>query len=372
MTTRRSFIKTLAVMAPALSVGRGWALNADPSRVAMVIGNGAYRATPLPNPVNDARAMAELFGDAGFTVDTRLNANRTDFMAAIERFSGAAKRPETRQVVFYYAGHGVQLDWRNYLLPVGAEVNSVDQVKERCVDLGLMLGLLGAAKDKTFIVILDACRDDPFGGAYRPQQKGLSQFDAPVGSLLAYATAPGNVASDGGGRNGLYTENLVREFSVRSTRIEDAFKRVRLNVRLTSHGAQIPWETTSLEGDVYLFNDAPPKLSEAELEKQIEVDLAQWAGIKSSRNVDDWVSYLRRFPNGRFAEIAQVRLTRLLAETERPASLSVAATAASTAGASTSAPAKEAAPIIHTDEEYDALPKGATYVDPKGNLRRKS
>ena len=257
MTTRRSFIKTIAAIAPVACARRSWAVSADPSRVAMVVGNGAYRSAPLPNPVNDARAMAELFGQAGFTVDSRLDAKRGELMAAIERLGIAARRPETRQVVFYYAGHGAQLDWRNYLLPVDAEVDTVAQVKERCVDLGLLLGLLGAARDKTFVIILDACRDDPFGGAYRPQQKGLSQFDAPVGSLLAYATSPGSVAADGGGKNGLYTENLVRELSVRGTRIEDAFKRVRLNVRLTSRGAQIPWETTSLEDDVFLFNDAP-------------------------------------------------------------------------------------------------------------------
>jgi hypothetical protein len=340
MTTRRSFIKTLAAIAPAMSIRRGWAASADPTRVAMVIGNSAYRVAPLPNPVNDARVMAELFGQAGFTVDSRLDATRADLVAAVERLGIAARRPETRQVVFYYAGHGVQLDWRNYLLPVDAEVESVAQVKERCVDLGLLLGLLSGGKDKTFIVILDACRDDPFGGAYRPQQKGLSQFDAPVGSLLAYATSPGSVAADGAGKNGLYTENLVRELSARGTRIEDAFKRVRLNVRLTSRGGQIPWETTSLEDDVFLFNDAPPKLSEAELERLIEADLAQWAGIKSSRNVDDWVAYLRKFPNGRFAEIAQVRLGRLLAETERPVAVSAIApdpmptTVPSTAGTS--------------------------------------
>ena len=120
MTTRRSFIKTLAAIAPVACARRSWAASADPTRVAMVIGNGAYRSAPLPNPVNDARAMAALFGQAGFTVDSQLDAARGDLVAAIERLGMAARRPETRQVVFYYAGHGVQLDWRNYLLPVDA------------------------------------------------------------------------------------------------------------------------------------------------------------------------------------------------------------------------------------------------------------
>jgi hypothetical protein len=263
---------------------------------------------------------------AGFTVDSRLNVTRAEMMLAIERFGEAAKRAETRQVVFYYAGHGAQLDWHNYLLPVDAVVEKQEHMKQRCVDLSLLLGQLSAAKDKTFIVILDACRNNPFGTAYRPEQKGLSQFDAPVGSLIAYATSPGNVASDGDGEHGLYTENLVRELSQRGTRVEDALKRVRLNVLLASHGEQIPWETTSLEDDVFLFNEGHRKLSEAELEELAEADISEWSRIKSSRKVDDWVAYLRTFPNGRFAEIAQMRLTRLLVEREKPAIAPVATT----------------------------------------------
>ncbi|MDK9705166.1 MAG: caspase family protein [Sulfuritalea sp.] len=318
MTTRRSFIKTLAAIPPAFCYRRTWAANPapDPSRLALIIGNAAYQGAPLDNPLNDAKAVGGLFTRAGFTVDSRLDATRADMMAAIERFGAAAKRSETRLVVFYYAGHGAQLDWRNYLLPVDAVVKKPEDMKQRCIDLSLLLGQLIAAKDKTFIIILDACRNNPFGAGYRPEQKGLSQFDAPVGSLLAYATSPGNVASDGSGANGLYTENLVRELSRHGTRIEDALKRVRLNVRLASHGEQIPWETTSLEGDVFIFNE-DRKLSETELEKLVEADVAEWARIKSSKKLDDWVNYLRSFPNGRFAEIAQMRLNRLLADVEK-------------------------------------------------------
>ena len=339
-------------MPPALALRSGWAADTDPSRLALVIGNSAYRDAPLTNPGNDARAIAGLFSEAGFTVDARLDATRNGMMEAIERFGAALRRPEIRQVVFYYAGHGVQLDWRNYLLPVDAMVTSADQVRQRCIDLNQLLLQLGAARNKTFIIILDACRNNPFGNTYQPELKGLSQFDAPVGSLIAYATSPGNVASDGSGKNGLYTENLVRELSQRSTRIEDALKRVRLNVRLASRGAQIPWETTSLESDVFIFKESQKKLSEEDLENELEADIAEWGRIKSSKNTEDWVGYLRKFPNGRFAEIAQVRLARL-----------------------TTAAAPEAAanmPTIRSEAEYDALPKGTTYVDPEGNMRRKS
>lgn len=374
MTTRRSFIRTLAAVPPLLAFRHGWAANpaADPSRLALIIGNSSYRDAPLVNPANDAKAVGGLFTQAGFTVDSRLDATRADMTAAIERFGAAVKRSETKLVVFYYAGHGAQLDWRNYLLPVDAVVQKQDDMKQRCVDLSLLLGQLSAAKDKTFVIILDACRNNPFGSAYRPEQKGLSQFDAPVGSLLAYATAPGNVAADGEGQNGLYTEHLVRELGQRGTRIEDALKRVRLNVRLASHGEQIPWETTSLEGDVFIFKEGHKQLTEAELEQLVEADVTEWARIKSSKKVDDWVGYLRTFPNGRFAEIAQMRLARLLAESEKPATASVAPVAPVAATTAASASGAKDVPSIKTDEEYEALPKGSTYLDPNGKLRRKS
>lgn len=363
MTTRRTFLQSLAATAPAISVATAWGANPapDPSRVALVIGNNAYRDSPLLNPVNDARAMSELLAQAAFSVETRLDATRDDMLAAVERLGTSIRRGTTRQVVFYYAGHAVQLDWRNYLLPVDASAMSADQIRQRCVELGALLGSFAPGNERNYIVILDACRDNPFGNSYRPEQKGLSQFDAPVGSLLAYATAPGKAASDGEGKNGLYTENLVRELSIRSARIEDALKRVRLNVRLASRGLQVPWETTSLESDFYLFSDGRTKLTEAELEKQLESDIAAWTRIQASKKVDDWVAYLRDFPNGRFAEIAQLRLARLLA----PGAISPP-------DQTTTAPAPASIPRIMNEADYAALTKGTTYYDPKGNLRRKS
>ncbi len=317
MTNRRTFIKTLAAIPPALALPAAFA-SADPTRLALVIGNSAYQDSPLINPANDAKAMSGLFTDAGFTVASHLDARREEMIGAIQRFGALAKQPETKLVVFYYAGHGAQLDWRNYLMPVDAVVQKQEDMKSRCVDLNLLLGQLSAMKDKTFVIILDACRNNPFGSDYKPDQKGLSQFDAPVGTLLAYATSPGNVAADGTGANGLYTENLVRELGRRGTRIEDALKRVRLHVRLTSGGEQIPWETTSLEGDVFIFPESVKKLSEAEQIKLAEADITEWSRIKSSSKVDDWKNYLLNFPNGRFAEIAQTRLNSLLTE-QKPA-----------------------------------------------------
>ena len=160
----------------------------------------------------------------------------------------------------------------------------------------------------------------------------------------------------------------MRELSQRGTRLEDALKRVRLNVRLASRGAQIPWETTSLETNVFLFREGQKKLSDAELEKELEADIETWTRIKTSRKADDWVAYLRDFPNGRFAEIAQMRLARLLADTGK-ATVTLAASRPATAIAAESD--SGAVPKIRNEAEYDALPKGSTYIDPNGNTRKK-
>ena len=306
-----------------------------------MIGNSDYDGMALPNPANDARAMSDLLGRAGFTIDSHINATRADMQKAMDRFADTILRSDTRLALLYYAGHGAQLDWRNYLVPVDATVDKREDIQTRCVDLNNLLGQISKIKDKTFIIILDACRDDPFGKKYRPEAKGLSQFDAPVGSLLAYATSPGKVASDGTGKNGLYTENLVRELATPNARLEDALKRVRLNVRLASGGEQVPWETTSLETDVFLFGGAVGKMSAAEIDRAVEEEIADWSRVKDSTRVDDWAAYLRKYPNGRFAEIAQFRLNRLLHERDAASAVTAAAKPAGTAQTVNASAAKQ-------------------------------
>src|SRR5262245_12272706 len=321
MVGRRQFL-TSAAAAGALAGAGPWPASAadDPSRVALVVGNDDYPRSPLANAVNDARAVADLLRTAAFRVDLRTDTSRDALTKAVEAFGTAIARSDVKLAVFYYAGHGAQLDWRNYLVPVDANVSSAKELGARCLDLGVLLEQLSKTRDKVFLVILDACRDKPLGTAFRPEQRGLSPFDAPAGTVLAFSTAPGAVASDGPGKHGLYTENLVRELAVRGVRIEDGFKRVRLSVRLASGGAQIPWESTSLESDVFLFAQ-PKKLSEAELERVFEQELATWNRIKGSKDVKDWAAYLREYPNGKFSEIAQVRLNALLPppQVQRPA-----------------------------------------------------
>lgn len=281
-------------------------------RHALVIGNSRYLNSPLDNPANDAKAIAGELKASGFDVTVQLDAGRDAMVNAIEAYG---RQLASRKAVglFYFAGHGAQLAWRNYLVPVDAVIKSMDDVPARAVELNTLLQGLTKAKNPMNVIVLDACRDNPFGKGLPTEQKGLSQFDAPPGSLLAYATSPGNVASDGRGSNGLYTEHLLRELKTPEAKIEDVFKRVRLAVRRRSNGEQIPWESTSLEEDFYFY---PPKvaqkLSEAEVEKRFDEELAIWGKAKATGDAAAIEDYLRRFPSGLFSELAQLRLDQVL------------------------------------------------------------
>ena len=224
-------------------------------RVALIIGNSAYAGNmALVNPANDAKAMADVLKRLGFTVIELRDGNKAQMAAAITQVSNSLKGKQGVGML-YYAGHGLQLDWRNYMVPVDANLKSAADVPGQTIDLSSVVDIFKAAGNRMNIVVLDACRDNPFGGN-TSSAKGLAQLDAPPSTFLAYATAPGNVAEDGDVKsgNGLYTQFLLQELKRPTAKIEDVFKRVRLNVRKQSNGRQIPWESTSLEDD-FFFND---------------------------------------------------------------------------------------------------------------------
>jgi len=288
-------------------------LNALP-RVALIIGNTKYIDAPLKNPGNDAKAIAGELQKFGFKVNLKLDTGKVEMAEAVQAF--AADLAKSKGVgMFYYAGHGAQLGWRNYLIPVDAEIEKLEDMRTKTIELNSLLDGLTKAKNPMNVIMLDACRDNPFGSKVPTEHKGLSQFDAPPGSLLAYATSPGNTAGDGTGANGLYTENLLREISVPEAKIEDVMKRVRLNVRRKSEGQQIPWESTSLEEDFYFIPPASiKKLSEDELTKAFNEELAIWEKIKESKEPGPLVYYLEKYPSGKFSELAQFQLDRVLAK----------------------------------------------------------
>ena len=226
-------------------------------RVALVIGNGAYQhAAALDNPLNDAADIAKELEAAGFAVIRRDNANLREMHLALREFGDKLTRAANG--VFYFAGHGVQVRGRNYLLPVDADIAREDEVAFSALDLGAVMEKLDSARNPVNLVILDACRDNPFGNRIQMSAKGLAQVEAPPGTLIAFATAPGSAASDGGGRNGLYTGHLVAEMRKPGAPIEETFKAVRASVRRDSQGKQVPWESTSLESE-FKFRPAAVK-----------------------------------------------------------------------------------------------------------------
>ena len=283
-------------------------------RLALVIGNSAYVGAPLLNPANDARAMSEALKAMGFTVIEARDASKAQMQQALAQ-AGAALKGKNGVGMLYYAGHGLQLDWHNYMVPVDAKLGSAAEVPAQTVDVQAVVDAFKLAGNRMNIVVLDACRDNPF--AATASAKGLAPMDAPTGTFLAYATAPGNVAEDGDAKsgNGLYTQFLVQEMQQPSTAIENVFKRVRLQVRKQSRGRQVPWESTSLEDDFY-FNTGttrPPKATEREKEAAFAREKTDWDRIKDSKSVDDFYDYLQKYPAGSASELAEARLERLAA-----------------------------------------------------------
>ncbi|MEP2772857.1 MAG: caspase family protein [Fulvivirga sp.] len=220
------------------------------SRKALVIGNAEYEGTgALVNTVNDAKVMSETLKNLGFDVQTILDGSYEDMKNAVYAFGDAIRDVDV--TIFYYAGHGLEIEGVNYLIPVDAHLNSVLDVKQKAVPLTGILRTMNYANENGLnMIILDACRNNPFptgkrGGA------GLAKETPPSGTLIAYSTSPGNVASDGEGENGLYTGELIKQLN-KQQRIEDVFMNTRINVESLSNGDQQPWEEARLKGVFYL------------------------------------------------------------------------------------------------------------------------
>jgi Caspase domain len=296
-----------AFLAATLGVAK-----ADERRVAIVIGNEAYKnAPPLKNPVNDAKAIAQLLRGYQFDVVEREDATKADMERAILDFG--SKLGEGGIALVYYSGHGLQVGGKNYLIPVDAEIDSERMVPLTTVDVEDILAQMMDAKSRINLVILDACRNNPFERSFRSLSRGLAVVDAPEGTLIAFATAPGRTASDGDGGNGLYTQELLRAIRTPGVKIEDMFKQVRVAVSGASNDQQVPWESSSLTGDFYFTPPTAPAAAAAPPQQQAALPppakpglSGKWQTATVKASYDDHISFSLAFEflpqgNGSFA-----------------------------------------------------------------------
>ena len=223
--------------------------SAEP-RLALLIGNGAYPTQPLANTVPDVRLMAQSLRSVGFEVVALENANLEQMLGALNQFSDQLARRKGVGL-FYFAGHGMQLGGDNFLIPTDSRMAREEEVRARSLNAQEVLDKMRRAGNRLNLVLLDACRDNPFPRATRSSATGLARMDASLGMLIAHATAPGSVAEDGKGNNSPFSKPLAAQLRESGLRIEDVLKRVRTAVRAETKGRQITWDNSALEGDFY-------------------------------------------------------------------------------------------------------------------------
>lgn len=268
-------------------------------RVALVIGQSAYRAVvPLPNPANDARKMTELLGNAGFEVTAAPDLTQNDMRQAVSNFATkvAASGPDAVALVFY-AGHGLQIDGENYLVPVDIDPKREADIPLQAVRLNDLMNTLGALPTRMRIIMLDACRNNPFPDINMTAGHGLAMVDTKAGSagsFISYSTSPGAVAEDGTGDDSPYTTALLSVAKEPNLPIEEAFKRVRVAVNQATEGRQIPWESSSLTTEFKFFS-AGHGSGQAPSGQATPAQEPTAAARKPSttRSVDDWRKELK-------------------------------------------------------------------------------
>ena len=303
----------IVIIISVCSISSGYA---DSKRIALVIGNSAYLESPLANPVNDARLISATLRELDFIVMEHLDVDQKTMKRAIQDFGDhldEAGREATG--LFYYAGHGIQVNGDNYLIPVNAAIRRERDVGIEAVNAAVVLGVLDYARTRINFVIIDACRNNPFARSFRSANRGLARMDAPQGTLVAYATAPGDVAQDGEGKNSPYSAALARAMQKSDVPVEQMFKMVRRRVMAETGNAQVPWESSSLTGNFYFMATGGAAASQQPavvLQTDIDKEALFWQTIKDSKVAEDYHEYLRQFPGGTFAGLARKRITSSL------------------------------------------------------------
>jgi len=298
----------------------GWCgqANAQPqeTRVALVIGNGGYKNSPLKNPVNDARDMALKLRGMGFTVIERNNLVVKQIGSTLREFR--SKLTPGSVALVYYAGHGLQIKGDNYFPTVDAEISGEEDVPNQSLAMRQIMDVLGDAKTRLNLVFLDACRNNPYSRSFRSSSDGLSKVNAPTGTLISFATRPGSVAADGSGRNGLYTGALLEAMDNKGQPIEQVLKRVVTSVKAGSKNQQEPWMEGSIDGDFCFGNcnslQVIASLSTPALNAQGNSYLSEerfWQEAKDIANVEAFEAYIEKYPEGLFIGLAKANLARL-------------------------------------------------------------
>lgn len=307
-------------------------------RLALVVGNGAYTTvTPLDNPVNDASLMADALRKVGFEVTLVTDSSQNEMITAISQFGSKLRAAgEDATGLFYYAGHGVQSFGANFLLPVDIELQDAADLSLVGVPAQAVLRQMFSARNRTNIVILDACRNNPFVSIPDLSDNGLAEMKAPRGTFLSYSTAPGDIALDGIGGNSPFTEALARHMPTPGMPVETLFKAVRVDVLKETGNQQTPWDTSSLTVD---FQFVPAKAPSAE-----EVELRQiWDTVKLSKDPLQVLLFLRAHPDSRYSAEARELLTALMEKETQPAAQA------------TPAPQQESEPVTPQTSERDMI-----------------
>lgn len=290
------------------------------ARLALVIGNSAYATAQLANPRNDAELIARTLRQLGFEVTRLLDADQKTMRRALIDFGRRLKAADAVGV-FYFAGHGVQVEGENYLIPIGAEIREEREVALEAVSATEVLRSFQTSSKRLSITILDACRNNPYAAATRSGVRGLAGMNAPSGTLVSYATAPGQVAMDGDGANSPFAEALAQSMLQSGLLVEDVFKRTRRLVLAKTGERQVPWESSSLVGDFYFRpklgapepGSGPPSDPRAPVDPLLIAEVSAWKRIEASRDRRDFERHLVRFPAGIYADVARWRLQQMSA-----------------------------------------------------------
>jgi uncharacterized caspase-like protein len=292
-------------------------------RIALVIGNSAYINSPLKNPSNDARDVAQKLRALGFDVIERNNLQTRQIGGILREFR--SKLVPGAVALVFYAGHGLQIKGVNYLPAVDADINSEEDVPNQSLAVNQIMDVLDESRTRLNLVFLDACRNNPYASrSFRSTERGLARVSAPSGTLISYATKPGSVAADGDGRNGLYTSKLLVQMDG-NLQIEQTLKRVVAEVKVASQGKQEPWMEGSIEGEFCFRGCVANGGSGAQPANQIllpvqqvthidsrdEIEQETWDGVRESGNAEAIQEYLKQYPRGKYATLARIKIKKL-------------------------------------------------------------